>query len=420
MFKFNHNSALYIICKKYWSFLLFLTIFKFWSWLHYTLLSPLWEQIRPLWLVGTAIWASAILQMIFDIPAGYILDKYGYRRILMISTLIFIIWALCLVFGLTTFVFILTLVFSSFGRLFFGPGVNAYVLSQATKKDAGKFISLSHIFESLGIVLASVVLVFFISLPIQFIGIGLGIILIIAWILLVFVPKDTVSVHLEKKIETHHYFIRRQTFPIRQTIRKLSPVSTTLILSNFSSGIFYSIIWFVVPLMIANMQGWSRLGIWLGVFDFAVVIVGYLLGKLADRYDKKRLVFIGLLVFSIAWILLGFNFWVVFVLLWFIATTGDEMASISLWAWLDTIEKNHKDDGKISAILNLSGDLGWGIGPILAWVLYTWIWASWTIIVGWWMLLLTFIVYYILVKKHPVSIPTIASTPKPHTFKHKR
>ncbi|MEI6773350.1 MAG: hypothetical protein WCL18_00505 [bacterium] len=59
---------------------------------------------------------------------------------------------------------------------------------------------------------------------------------------------------MEKKIETHEYYIKKKSFKALQTIRDLSPVSITLIVNNFSSAIFYSIIRFVVPLMIANNQ----------------------------------------------------------------------------------------------------------------------------------------------------------------------
>ncbi|MEI6773349.1 MAG: MFS transporter [bacterium] len=106
------------------------------------------------------------MQLIFDIPAGYLLDKYGYLKMLKITTLIFILAAICLFLQFTSIVFILTLIASSFGRLFFGPGVNAYVLSKAPKADAGKFISFKDSFESVGIVITSAMLVFIIPLPI--------------------------------------------------------------------------------------------------------------------------------------------------------------------------------------------------------------------------------------------------------------
>jgi hypothetical protein len=98
------------------------------------------------------------------------------------------------------------------------------------------------------------------------------------------------------------------------------------------------------------------------------------------------------------------------------------LAGISLRSWLSIIEKNHTDDGKISWIMSVFWDLWWAIGPMIAWFLYIWIWASWSIGVGWLFLLTTVIVYYFLTGKS--SLPIIEdmhSLPKkPHTFRHKR
>lgn len=159
------RAKIYGLFKEYWAFWIFLTVFKFAAGLHYTLLSPLGEKVFPLRIVGIAIGLTSVLQLIFDIPAGYLLDKYGYLKMLKVTTAIFIIAAICLFFKFTGVVFVLTLLASSFGRLFFGPGVNAYVLSKAPKEDAGKFISLRDSFESFGIVISSAVLAFILPLP---------------------------------------------------------------------------------------------------------------------------------------------------------------------------------------------------------------------------------------------------------------
>ncbi|MFA7717721.1 MAG: MFS transporter [Candidatus Absconditabacterales bacterium] len=416
------RGKIYSLFKQYRPFRLFLTMFKFGAGLHFTLLSPLGEHVLPLRIVGIAIGSASIVQLVCDIPAGYILDKYGYLKILKITTAVFIVAGICLLFKFTTIVFILTLLASSFGRLFFGPGVNAYVLSKAPKADAGKFISFRDSFESFGIVLSSAILAFVIPLPTQIIGIILCIILLIARISLLFAQPDTVSVHLEKKIEEHEYYIKKKSFKMIKTIRNLSPVSIMLILSTLSGSIFYSIIRFIVPLMIANAKGGTLMGIGLGIFDFSVVILGFFIGRLADRYNKKKLIFIGLLIFSLSGIIIGSSFGIVFIIVGFIATTGDELAGISLRSWLSIIEKNHTDDGKISGIMSVFGDLGWAIGPMIAGFLYIWIGASWSIGVGGLFLLTTVIVYYFLTGKS--SLPIIEdmhSLPKkPHTFRHKR
>ena len=421
IFHIYKNNKLYQLFKAYRPFWVFLAIFKFGAGLHFTLLAPLGEQVMPVWIVGILIWFGSLVQMIFDIPAGYLLDKYGYVKMLKWTTIAFIVAAFCLIFEFTVVTFILTLIFSSFWRLFFGPGANAYMLSEAPKADAGKFVSLKETFESLWIVLASAILVFMIPLPTIFIGIIICLILVFAWLLLYLTPEETVSVHVEKKIATHDYYIKNSYKNIRGILNKLGPVSTMLMLSNFASAMFYSIIWFVVPLMIANNKVWGSMGIGIGIFDFVVVVIWYTLGKLADRYNKKKLVFLGLLIFAFAGILLGFNFGIVFIILWFIATAWDELASISLRAWLNTVEKNHMNDGKISGAVNLASDLWRWIWPMLAGILYMTVGPSFTIGIGWGILIATLVIYYFLIKKNGLSLEDTVSTDraKPHRFRHK-
>lgn len=421
MLRIDPNNRLYQLFKAYRPFWIFLAMFKFGAGLHFTLLSPLGEQVMPLRIVGILIGLGSIVQLIFDIPAWYLLDKYGYVRMLKLTTVAFIVAAFCLMFEFTAATFTLTLIFSSFWRLFFSPGANAYTLSEAPKADAGKFVSLKETFESAWIVLASALLAFMVPLPAVFIGVIIMMILIFAWLLLFITPEETVSVHVEKKIVTHDYYIKKSYKHIRSILHKFSPVTTMLMLSNFASAIFYSFVWFVVPLMIANNQGGWWMGIGLGVFDFAVVILWFTIGKIADRYNKKKLIFLGLLVFAFAGILLGFNFGILFIILWFIATTGDELASISLRAWLNTVEKTHTDDGKISWAINLASDLWRWIWPMLAGILFVLVGPSITIVIGWWILIVTLAVYYFLIKKNGLSLEDDVTTdvPKPHRLRHK-
>jgi MFS family permease len=99
-------------------------------------------------------------------------------------------------------------------------------------------------------------------------------------------------------------------------------------------------------------------------------VLGALFGKLADRMKKSTLVVIGLFIFSMAGALLGFNFNLLFLLLGFIATAGDELSNVSLWAWLDTLDKDHAQDGLVNGAINFFGDLGWTIGPVTAGLLF--------------------------------------------------
>jgi MFS family permease len=407
------------IALQFLPFWVFLIFFKFGAGLHYSLVSPFGERLLPLWIVGVLMGGCSLIQLMLDVPAGHFLDRYGYLRFLKITTTVFLFAAAIYIFGLTTPIYLTSLAISIFGWLFFGPGINAYILSHAPKLHSGRFISLRDMFGSIGIVLASAFLPFILLFSPQQIGVILFTLLFIALVMLFFSPKDHFTLH-EQKISTQHYYIKRHPpITVLKAVSKLNPASTMLLLLDLSGAIFYGIIWFVVPLVIAHQANSQLLGIGLGAFDFSIVVLGFILGNLADSANKRTLVFFGLLLFSVAAMILGFNFGVLFILFGFLATTGDEMAGISLWSWLHSLDKDHANDGLISGVINLFQDLGWAIGPIVAGVLYTFIGPTWTIVWGAVPIFVTWILYQFVVhtgsgKNREGGIPR-----KPHTRRHK-
>lgn len=407
--------------KRFLPFWVFMVLFKFGAGLHYTLVAPLGERLFPLWVVGFLAGGCSLVQLFFDVPAGRLLDRYGYLRLLKITTFIFLLSVACFFFGLTYLTYFLTLFLSIFGWLFYSSGINAYILSQAPKAHSGKFISMRDVSGSVGIVFASASLPFVLLLSVQWMGILLFGLLLCAWILLWFSPKETRVVHAEQESEIPSHDIKRRAF-MRSfgAIKKLNPASTMLLLTGVASAIFYAAIWFVVPLVIASQQRAGLLGIGLGIFDFAVVMLGFFLGVLADKMNKRTLVFFGLLLFAIAGVLTGFHFDVLFLLFGFLATAGEEMAMLSLWSWLHMLDREHTHDGAIAGVISLFDDLGWALGPMFAGVLYGLIGPSWTIAVSAIPIFVTWIVYQFLMHKHPARSVSFKDIPhKPHRPRHK-
>jgi len=409
------------IFLRFLPFWIFLVFFKFAGALHYSLISPLGNGLLPLWVVGLLMGGGSIVQLLLDVPAGRILDKYGYLKFLKLTTFVFLFAGAALLFGLTTVSYLTSVVIATFGWVFFGPGVNAYILSYAPKEHAGKFISLRDVYGSLGVVLASASLPLVLLLPVRLIGAVLIALFAVSYIALSFAPPDAGSIR-EEKLPTQHYYIRRHRMRTAfRAMKKLNPASTMLLLSGFAASIFYGVIWFVVPLVIATQGNSELLGIGLGMFDFAVVMLGFFLGGLADRANKRTLVFFGLLIFSIAGMLLGFNFGWLFLLFGFLATSGDEMAGISLWSWLHALDKEHDRDGLIAGIVNLFDDLGWAIGPIVAGALYAAIGPTWAIVLGALPIFATWLSYQFIVRMHATNIPHDGPVPrKPHRARYRK
>jgi MFS family permease len=416
--KIRSSGSILIRFLPFW---VFLTFFKFGGGLHYSLISPLGERVLPLWIVGVLMGGTSVLQVILDVPAGRILDRYGYRRFLKVTTFIFLFAALVLVLNFTRETYLISLLLSSLGWLFYGPGINAYILSHAPKESAGRFISLRDVSGSIGIVLSSVALPFILLFNPAVMGWFLFSLLLIALAAITLSPKDHQSVHLEQKLPTQHHYIKKHTaWTVVKAVKRLNPASTMLLLLEATGGAFYGAIWFVVPLVIAHQAHMGLLGIGLGMFDFAIVVLGFLLGNLADKSNKRALVFFGLLLFSLAGMFLSFNFSWLFLLFGFLATTGDEMAGISLWSWLHSLDKNHDHDGMITGVIMLFSDLGWACGPIFAGIFYNLIGPSWTILVASLPIFIVWIFYQYTVRIHPFEhLPFHLIPSKPHRHRHR-
>lgn len=377
--------------KKFWPFWIFIVLFKFAADLHYDVMSPLGERILPIWLVGVLIGGCSLMQLFLDIPAGFLLDKYGYKRFLKMTTLFFMVAVLSLLFGLNKVTYFWTLIFSVFGWLFFSPGTSAYILLKATKENMGKFLSTSEVYHSTGQMLAGLSLMFFLNLPVRLLAILILIIFSLALIFLIKIPED----HVEEKSDNSCFLNkkRKNIKVVLKTISKLDPAGWVLIVTKLGSSVFYSIIWFVIPLMISSGEGGEIMGLSLGFFDLAIVLTGGLLGRLADKFNKKMLVFWGLLIFSVVGIILGLSTGWLFLILSFVATLGNELSDISLWTWLNGLCKTEDDDGLISGAVSLFEDFGWAIGPIMAGLLYSKVGPQFTIMAGGAVVLITFVVF---------------------------
>ena len=75
-------------------------------------------------------------------------------------------------------------------------------------------------------------------------------------------------------------------------------------------------------------------------------------------------------MFAIMATLTGFSLNAWFLVFGFLATAGDELSEVSLWSWINSLDARHDQDGSLTAIVVLFGDLGYAVGPVIAGFLY--------------------------------------------------
>lgn len=402
-------------------FWIFIGFYKFAATLHYSVIPALGEPLMPLWIVGLLLGGESFLQMVLDVPAGYLVDRLGRKRMLGIG----LFGMAAAGFLLTRFspvTYVISIAVSVVGWLFLAPGVNAYVLSHAKKETSGRFIALRDTFHSIGVVLASVSLPFVLLYTPATIGIILIILVGIAAIFLIISPRDQVVVHGTNTLPAEPYHIRRTS--IRKTLRavtRLNPASGMLCAYSLAGAIFYGAIWFVVPLAIANDPSQQILGLGLGIFDLSIVILGVIIGSIVDRGNKRLLVFFGLLIFAIMGVAVGLTLGPLFLLFGFLATAGDETTGLSLWSWLHSLDKEHAHDGAVAGVISLSEDLGYAIGPAFAGFVFILIGPAWTITFAAFPLVIALIAYVMVIRPHFATISdALAQIPSmPRRRRHK-
>ncbi len=400
-------------------FWIFLLLYKLGGSLHYSIISPLGERLMPLWLVGSIISVSSLIQMFLDVPAGHMVDRFGYLRFLKISAFAFLIAGIVLMFKLSILTYALSMVAATISWLLVPLATNAYVLSHAPDERSAQFFSLRDISISTGVFIASAILGFVLLFDTRIMGLLITLSMIPAIIAIHFAPPDKKMVRKEVTLKTCDYYIRHHSLGrVLCFLPKLNPASIMLILLGFSSSVFYAVVWFVVPLVIAHQASSGLLSIGLGIFDLAVVVMGFIIGKLADRSDKRTLIFFGLLLFAVAGTLTGFNFGWLFLIFGFLATTGDEMASISLWSWLHTFGHDPAHSGLLAGVLTFFQDLGWAVGPIFAALTYETVGPSWAIASSALLIFVTWLIYQFIVRHHarvsPVELPK-----QPYRVRHR-
>jgi predicted MFS family arabinose efflux permease len=249
----------------------------------------------------------------------------------------------------------------------------------------------------------------------------LGGALIVSMIALFLAPRDRkrIGTKTAPHINTHKQ--RSYLFAnLSRAVRRLTPASTLLLMLDCASGIFYGIVWFVLPLLIASsLYNGALLTAGLASFDFAAVVAGSFISRIVKGKTLKSLIFVGLVMFSASGFLLGINFGIVFILFAVLSTTGNEMATLPLWVWLHRLDRKHNQDGLISGIIELSSELGWAVGPLLAGILYVTVGPSMAIAIGAVPIAVVLAIYYLTVRRHVIKAPLFRVPPMPHRVRHK-
>lgn len=352
-------------------FWLFIVLFKFGAGIHYSLFAAIGARFLPVWEVGLIVGGMVIVQLVLDVPAGFLIDRFGPLRLLRVSIFCFLIAGVALLFPLSLTTYGVSAVFSELGWLFFLPGITTYLLSHGTPKVIGRLLSLKTATEGLGITLALLGMTWFVHFPTPVIGMLMMYPLLGALAILIIAPRFPHDHYVLD--ETLHARRRAKAAGLKtifSALRALAPASWLLAGNVFCVSTIYAMFWFIIPILISRDVHPQILNGGMIILDAAAIVTGYWIGKIVDASPRRIIVLFGCLLIAVSTAFLGFSLSGLFLLFSFLLTTGDSFASLGLWAWLDDKDKTHKDDGVAIGAITLMEDVGWTIGPVLAGLLF--------------------------------------------------
>ncbi len=361
----------------------FLLLYKFGAGIHYSLVAVLGARVFPLWAVGLCVGAASLIQLFLDVPAGLLIERHGALRMMRITTLCFIaVAAVLILFPLTPIVYVITIILSALGWLFFHPAVSTYLLVHGKTAYMGKLTGIRRSCEAIGITLALIGLPFFSHFSAHVLGIVILFPFIGALIALLIERRTTPATLLDPQTRSRRQRANLTIKQILTILHKLHPVGLLMGMQTLTIGIFYSMMWFLFPLLVSQSTTPAAYTIALAALDFTVLIVGIPVGILVDRFKKSHIIAIGVTITAIT--AFGVSLTSTFLLLLFVIllSIGDEFATIGLWAWLDEKTNKTRHEGVISGAITFLEDLGWMTGPVLAGLFATILGPSQTLFIG--------------------------------------
>lgn len=360
----------------------FVFLFKFGAGIHYSLITVLGAQILPLWIVGLCVGAASCIQLLLDVPAGFMLERYGHLRMLRISTLCFLLAGGSLLLGLSPATYIATVICSALGWLFFGPGAAAYLLTHGPVAFMGRLTALRRMCEAVGITLALLGLEHFSTFPVSVVGLLVIYPMLGALAALVIAERKGTPTILHKEAHSRRLVAVTPLATLRDVAAKLHPVGTVIALHTFAVSVFYSMIWFLFPLLIVHSSTPGIFSVALASIDLTVLFVDMPIGMIVDRFAKKPLVILGMVIMAFSALALSQAVSLLVIVLAVFLSLGDEIAIVSLWAWLDARTSKIHHEGIVAGVVTFIEDLGWSMGPVIAGILAAVLSGSQTLLVG--------------------------------------
>lgn len=314
-----------------------------------------------------------VVYMLTDGPIGVFLDYVGYKKGAAISLIFAGITALISILNPSLPMFIIGIIFFALAWNAITLATSAYVLYDVPKKKEGKIFGAYGMFYKLGVFISTFFIGYIASWGISKVGLFFLFTVLISLFLILFFLKS------EKRNYDHnfmHAFSKYWHSPSQlkrgwKAMKEFYPISWVWATSGFIGYIYSSILWFVIPLSLANFAGNSLPeAVVLSMYEFAGIIFVAVGGFLADKYSRKKLFLTLLFILGLASIALCFASQLsTLLILTFLVAAALDATTAPVEAMIAQVDKKHDKDGTIAGFVGIFTDFAFIVGPISSGIL---------------------------------------------------
>lgn len=326
-------------------------------------------------VMGLIISSSSFFGALFDVWLAFFFKNTNFRRVYLLMLIICFLVPLCFYFNSLAFYLVAMFLWGlyfDFQRIGNYDFVGRFLPSKEHSHSFGIF----DIFKSLGVFISPIIAIYVLdSFSNLYLLAIMWILLFTAFIfyfLLIRQIKDSAvsSEQLKIGIKKKQY---RKTFgwQVRQWLG-VGKIMTPVLIFTFFINVSYAFIWTIGPLFAIELKNTNPLGgFFVSAYLFFSLVAGWFVGKLNQKFGKKRTAFLSLLFGSLVLCLIIVNqlWWFALVIGvlsgFFFSFTYPSIAG----AYADYISESPEYEKDIETFEDFFSNLGYVVGPVLAGVL---------------------------------------------------
>lgn len=307
---------------------------------------------------------SPFAGILFSFPVGVLSDKFGRRRLLIVSGAVFVIAPLLYLFISDPLMLIPVRFFHGLGTAILGPVAAALLVDRFPGRKGevlGQYSSATLVGRSLAPLTGGVIISYFATFP----GlISYQVVYVVAFLFAI--PAFAITLMYSEKDSHDIAFMQftefTRSFGAFFGDRVLRATAFVEMATYFSFGAFETFL----PVFLFD-QGFSAVEIGI-IFSVQVVLMAAtkpLFGRVADRVDKRVQIIAGLFMIGVSVAIIPyFSNLFVFLLISIVAGLGLSLSTVATGSYIGEIAAK-KEIGASMGALSSTMDIGHSLGPLV-------------------------------------------------------